>query len=205
MFDSHFGEAPPLPDAPASDPADGDDDVEAAGQPSVDHLARQFCDNGSGTAENECTSNDNHIVEDTNTCEQICRTECGCTKNCMSQFTQDEIEQNILLLRELEKTEKEMLLMGVLKQCGIDKKHVTERKRVRYSYVYRNQRVCRQAFQLLYDTKERTLDNIQKHMQSHGATPRVHANTGRRPHNAFKFDEIKVSVMFLAHLSRRLK
>ncbi len=88
-----------------------------------------------------------------------------------------------------------MLLMGVLKQCGIDKKHVTERKRVRYSYVYRNQRVCRQAFQLLYDTKERTLDNIQKHMQSHGCHASVFMQTrGGDRTNAFKFDRIKVSV-----------
>ena len=39
---------------------------------------------------------------------------CGCEKNCLAKFSWEEIQQQQFLMQELEKTEKEMFLMGML-------------------------------------------------------------------------------------------
>ena len=44
--------------------------------------------------------------------------------------------------------------------------------------------------------KEHTLDSLQKHVQTHGGTPWIHGNKGKKAPNAFKFDNIRNAVQY---------
>ena len=52
-------------------------------------------------------------------------------------------------------------------------------------------KICRSAFQIVYDVKEHTLDSLQKHVQTNGITPRIHCNKSRKAPNAFTFNKVR--------------
>ena len=127
---------------------------------------------------------------------------CHCkNSNCLGQFDVDEINAHVLQVSEMTKIEKEMYIMGTLQLLGVDQKRFKqgERKRVRYEYVYGGKKVCRAAFQHIYDVGRRTLTALMTHMNKNGKVPRVHGNKGRRPHNTFKFEEIKYCVTYIVN------
>ena len=66
---------------------------------------------------------------------------CGCSSNCYSQFSFDELYLIRIQMNELEKSEKDMLLLGKLQIIGRsdDVKHArkttdTKRQRITFSY-----------------------------------------------------------------------
>ncbi|XP_053389671.1 uncharacterized protein LOC128552653 [Mercenaria mercenaria] len=123
---------------------------------------------------------------------------CGCSKNCFLQFSVEEIRSNIYNLRELTKTEKELLIMGTLKKIGNDQRcRSGERKRVRYEYIFNGIKICQDAFLVIYDIGLWTVRALLKHMKEKGVQPRVHGNFGRKAPNAFSHETIKDAVQFL--------
>lgn len=64
---------------------------------------------------------------------------CNWSNNCFENFNATEIRGHIYRLREIAKDEKEMFIMGSIKQIG--SKKITskrkERKRLRYDYSFR--------------------------------------------------------------------
>ena len=84
---------------------------------------------------------------------------CACLNNCFQHFEETEIQDHVFRLREMEKKNKEMYIMGSIKRVG--SKNMTskrkERKRLRYEYSFQEQGICRQAFLIINDITEKVL------------------------------------------------
>ena len=128
-----------------------------------------------------------------------------CGDNCYNQFCVDEVFLARLQLCELEKSEKEMLLLGKL-QVGMNvsesvsharRATSAKRQRVTYKYSYDYRSVCRSAFCFLHGIGEKVLKNLQQHLKTNGAIPRIHGNKGKLAHNAFSFDMVQFVVQFI--------
>lgn len=121
---------------------------------------------------------------------------CGCHFKCYEKFQIKEIIDHIFTMRELNKDEKEMYIMGKLKSksTGYD---LIDKKRRRYMYNYDDREICKHAFLLIHDIGEKRLKNIAHHLKQNGPIPRSHGNKGRKPNHALKFDDIKKVVNFV--------
>ena len=132
---------------------------------------------------------------------------CGCPEDCYSQFTEDEVYSIRLQMLELQKTEKEMLLLGKLQVCATPpdvvhharKATKAKRRRITYQYAFDGRYVCKPAFCFLHCTGEKALKNLQHHFKGNGITPRTHGNCGRLPHNAFSFNTVQKIVSFISN------
>ena len=129
---------------------------------------------------------------------------CGCTGDCYDQFSFDELYSIRLQMNELEKSEKDMLVLGKLQilSRGDDIKHArtvtsAKRQRITFRYAYDHRSVCKDAFCFLHSIGEKVLKNLQKHLKDHGITSRIHGNKGRLPPNAFSFETVKALVDFI--------
>ena len=88
-------------------------------------------------------------------------------------------------MRELTKADQDLYIMGKL--VIKPRKPDTEAKRKRYGYTCDGQEVCKACFPCVHSLGEHTLKNLMKHLATDGVTPRVHGNTGRRPHHVMFF------------------
>ena len=124
---------------------------------------------------------------------------CKCLRNCLTHFERSELISHILNIRELNKDEKELMIMGVLQKVGKDDLTTKKktRKRIRYVYKFKGVSVCREAFQIIYDITDHVLDSLMKHVNSHGIVPRVNGNTGRTPKHSLVYDDIVRAVDFI--------
>ena len=124
---------------------------------------------------------------------------CKCLRNCLTHFERSELISHILNIRELNKDEKELMIMGVLQKVGKDDLTTKKktRKRIRYVYKFKGVSVCHEAFQIIYDITDHVLDSLMKHVNSHGIVPRVHGNTGRTPKHSLVYDDIVRAVDFI--------
>lgn len=80
------------------------------------------------------------------------------------------------------KEENEMYIMGSLNEIS-SKKITSKRKREKENkilYTFQGQDICRDAFVLIYDTTQKVLRNIAKHLNEKGAIPPEHGNTGKK-------------------------
>ena len=59
--------------------------------------------------------------------------------------------------------------------------------------------MCRRMFMVAYDVGKHGLENLLKHYSEHGAVPRTHGNTGKKPSKSLRFEEIKFAVQFIAN------
>ena len=131
---------------------------------------------------------------------------CHCVNNCFTHFTESEVWEHIYNMREMTKEEKEMYIMGTLKQIGTTKLTLKrkERKRIRHSYSFHGHNVCREVFLVLYDVGDKVLLNITKHMMANGVVPREHGNKGKRPVHALKFQDIENAVAFIRNYAEEV-
>lgn len=114
---------------------------------------------------------------------QVC-----CPKKCWDNFSINEVYSHVLSMRELEKSEKEMFIMGKLSLCSnpddstkhARKKRKGEDVRVRttYKYQFDQRAVCQTAFIALHDSSIRVLKALQNHVKEYGPTPRTHKLKG---------------------------
>ena len=130
---------------------------------------------------------------------------CGCPQACYNQFTEDELYSIRLSMLELQKVEKDMLLLGKLQLLAnaTDVIHHSrqevnvQRKRVTYRYAFDGRSVCKSAFCFLHHISGKVHKNLQHHLKENGAIPREHGNRGRLPPNAFSFSTINRIVTFI--------
>ena len=125
---------------------------------------------------------------------------CGCSLKCLSQFSPHDIDVNIMNMAEMEKKEKDLMVLGLLEAL----RHRTEqtlrgrkRNQQHFSYSYLGLPVCVSAFRIIYDLGKYHMGALQKHLEENGLVPRQHGNTGRRPHNSLIFNDVKQVVHFL--------
>ena len=57
------------------------------------------------------------------------------------------------------------------------------------------------AFLFLQDIGKKYLKNLLKHMKTNDIRPRTNGNSGKKPHNALFFEEIKFVVQFINRYS----
>ena len=74
-------------------------------------------------------------------------------------------------------------------------------KRQRYEYSFDDREVFQDAFLFLHDIGEKCLKNLVKHMKTNGIKPPPHGNSGKKPHNALSFEDIKFVVQFIERYS----
>ena len=135
---------------------------------------------------------------------------CGCPHNCYSEFSEDEMYSIRLQMTELEKPERDMLLLGKLQVCAraasavshARKVTATKRQRITYQYSYDHRIVCKRGFCFLHAIGEKVLKNLQSHLKDNGAIPREHGNKGRLPPNAFSFATVQHIVDFISNYAR---
>ena len=149
------------------------------------------------------------VFSDTDTEKKIVQDKfgqgCGCGDNCYNQFSVDEVFFIRLGMCELEKGDKDMLILGKLQVCmhNLDsvsharKTTATKRQRVTFKFAYDHRLVCKSAFCFLHVIGEKVLKNLQKHLKSNGAIPRTHGNKGKLPPNAFSFNTVNSIVKFI--------
>ena len=130
--------------------------------------------------------------------EQGLEVRCDCSKvNCSLNFDRDRVEAHILSLREMQRDEKEMYIMGALQTIGGENTRGGKRKRMRFAYSYEGKKVCRRVFRYIFDIGHRTLKSIIKHINENGRVPRTHGNKGKKPKHALVYDDIRYCVDFL--------
>ena len=122
---------------------------------------------------------------------------CSCKTHCLTQFEAEHVQSHILSLREMEKDQKEMFIMGSLLKVGAQETRHGKRKRVRYRYTFHGKSVCKSVFCHINDIGQRTLKSLLKHLNTNGPVPRVHGNTGKKPHHAVKYEDVRFCVDFM--------
>ena len=138
--------------------------------------------------------------------ERILSAGCSCSLLCLSQFDTREVFLLHLALSEMEKSEKDMFLLGKLQAVSKtqdDARHARKanpgkRKRVTCDYCYDGTRsVCKDGFLFLHDLGGKHLKNLQKHLKDNGPKPREHGLVGRPPATTYPFDVVNDAVRFL--------
>ncbi|MES9882762.1 MAG: hypothetical protein ABW185_17990 [Sedimenticola sp.] len=126
-------------------------------------------------------------------------TGCGCMKNCIKSINKTIIQSHVDNIREMTKDERDLYVMGALHKLNPDDKRTRygERKRAKYDYTYEGRHICKQAFLIIYDVGKSTLQAIIKHLAIHGNVPRVHGNSGRTPHHAVTYEDVRRVVSFI--------
>ena len=131
---------------------------------------------------------------------------CGCKEQCYKQFGVEEICEFRLSLKELDKHERDLFLMGKLQTLIKDPSTVTharsskavlKKQRLRVMYAFDHRIVCQHAFCFIHDIGDFTLRSLKKHISEAGPCPREHGSKGRKPHNAYPFDVIQNAVEFV--------
>jgi len=179
------GSTPSLPEPPTTcEWADVIDDVE--GIPPQDRIRMcTFTDPGNDTSDSD-TDKENDL--------------CDCGKQCLEFFSKERLRDNELNILEIEKNERELLIMGALQYDTEGKSG--KRKRARVTYTFQGVRVCRTAFKHVFNVGDRSLKNIMKHIKENGLVPRVHGNTGRRPTKSLSYADIKQAVDFVCNYAQ---
>ena len=130
---------------------------------------------------------------------------CSCSENCFSQFTASEVFSFHLSLCEMNKIEKEMLILGKLHVFSrtIDStEHARQvklgkRKRVTCDYAFDHRHVCKSGFLLLHSIGTKQLKNLQKHLRENGPVPREHGLTSRVPVTTYPYEVVSDAVYFI--------
>lgn len=128
---------------------------------------------------------------------------CECKESCFKDLIAESVFKHRLNVAELTKEEHDMYLMGVTMACLANRTQThrnKERMRQRASYVYQGKRVCLDAFLYLENVTQYQLKRIRNHVMTHGVTPRVHGNIGKKPHNTFSLDMYICAELFVKEL-----
>ena len=105
--------------------------------------------------------------------------ECGCRRACLRSFDSAVIEQTQLNMAEMDRQERDLIMLGILQsgRCGEEMTRGRKRKRQRFNYTFQGEKVCVVAFRKIYGLGEKAMKNLLKHFEKNGAVPRVHGNS----------------------------
>jgi hypothetical protein len=160
-----------------------------------DQISQRQDDDGSGS-EDEAIDNDQHTVR------QFLSRGCVCSKKCSAKFSFDDIYRNRLNVKELESNARDMLIMGIISKDSTVQSDTTIRGTARKrappkDLRFQGTKVCLETFLVCYGISKNYLYAVANHVKTRGVVSRCHGNTGKRPHNAFSFSEIKEVVEFI--------
>ena len=199
LLTEHFGQVAVAESTTNSD-SEREDNFESNECTSPDSLIEKRISELATLHDDGESDDDTEIAESNVECQDFnSQFNCNCLKNCFTTFSDIEINDNIFSMREMSKVEKEMFVMGLLQKgtFGQITQRKTERKRARFSYSFRGETICRDAFLTIIDLSNKVLSNIIAHMNKNGVTQRVHGNKDRKPAHALKFIEIENAVKFI--------
>lgn len=120
--------------------------------------------------------------------------------DCLKKFEKKKITEHRLNMQELDKNEKDLVIMGQLQACGLSKGNTTrtgDRKRHRFSYQFENESICVDCYIYINNISIKYLKNLRKHIYTNGILPRRHGNAGRAPHNALTYEDSQNIVQFI--------
>ena len=138
------------------------------------------------------------LQRDLNDISEIIQKGCGCHCKCFEFIPVPKILDHVLTLEEMEKETKEAhIISKIIPIESVSRCSETSSKRKRCHLYFNSSKVCKAAFEVLFDIKKGTRKRMQSHVCERGVEPRVHGLTGRRPSNAFSHDVIKNAVQFL--------
>ncbi|XP_046453705.1 uncharacterized protein LOC124201338 [Daphnia pulex] len=166
----------------------------------VDHAAETAGDSGS---ESSCGL-EASVEQVADRFAQGC--ECRDGDSCFSNINPESAYRHRLNIAELTRSEHDMYLMGVTMASLSNPEETarrTERKRLHTQYVFQGKKICLEAFLYLENCTQYQLKRIRKHIMTHGVTPRVHGNHGKRPHNRFSLDIYQQATAFLQSYIQR--
>ena len=120
---------------------------------------------------------------------------CNCSLKCTSKFGETDMISHIYNIREIEKNDKDMYIMGTL--VDFDKEQTKKwkkRKRIRKKFMFLGQAVCKNFFTTVYVIGRKSLKNLISHMDKNGAVPRTHGSIGKRMQRGLAFEDIRAAV-----------
>ena len=134
---------------------------------------------------------------------------CSCSISCLSQFETNEVFRFHLMLCEMQKCEKDMLLLGklqVISKAQDDTHHARQttagkRKRVTCEYAFDRRPVCRDGFLFLHNLGSKQLKNLQHHLKLNGPVPREHGLLGHVPATTYPFDIVSDAAQFIKNFA----
>jgi len=132
---------------------------------------------------------------------------CGCQQNCSKKIEgkEERVLIHIFNMREMDKTDKDMYIMGSLFESSEKENTKRGKKRLKstLTYTYLDTKICKKTFMLIYDIGKHSLRNIVSHLKTHGKIPRIHGNLGRRPKHSLKFEDIKDVIQIVVNFSEQ--
>ena len=126
--------------------------------------------------------------------------DCGCRKKCLDKFDAGEVLQMQLNFAEMEKSEMDLLVLGLLESSKYSVDTTTrgsKRKKQWYKYTFQGEEICPGGFRCLYNVGVKQFKNLKKHLEENGPVPRVHGNTGKKPKHALTYPVVCAVVTFL--------
>ena len=205
IYNDHFGqrESQPREDESQEQPhaEEGDDEqgADVNTEEVINRNIREYASSVPEEAEDESEEEDGEITR----VRRSLVTGCKCKTGCYHQFTQAQIFDHILNVREMDKSEKDLYVMGTQVSSSNDSTNTRrgERKQVHHSYKFDGKIICREVYKIIFDIGEKHLRNLSTHMKRNGTIPRTHGNKGRKPHHAIGFNDIKKVVQFVINFS----
>ena len=103
-----------------------------------------------------------------------------------SKFQESDILNHVFNVKEMEKDVKDLYIIGSVSIAGSSS-----------TRSFKNVKICRSAFQSLFDVGKKSLTSILKHYSANGAVPRQHGNRRRKPKHSINFDDVQRVVNFI--------
>ena len=98
-------------------------------------------------------------------------------RNSISELSKEERDLVILSQISSNRTRKDIEYGGV------------RPSRARSFHYFAHLPICQDTFRFLHLIGQKQHENLIKHLETYGLTPRVHGNKGKQPHNAFLFED----------------
>jgi hypothetical protein len=121
---------------------------------------------------------------------------CPCSRNCQKQLNHQEVIKNRAFFRSLGKTERNNILLIVLKsllshdQLSMSGRAKKSRERKKFDYhVSIDRPVCKAVFLFYYFDPSKRLERLKSCVTALNLTIPVHGNSGRTPTNAYNMSE----------------
>ena len=140
--------------------------------------------------------------------EEFIGSGCGCWKwkgkPCSQQFTAKYIRDTCLSLRDLERSQLD-LIMGQLMAFANTSDSVvvesghrqTERKKSYTTHYHQGKEICQVMFRFLHGVGTMRMKNITRRLREDGVVPRVHGNTRRMPKHTLSLESVEYVLLFL--------
>ena len=131
--------------------------------------------------------------------------ECDGDTNCFEGINPEFVYKHRLNIAELTRAEHDMYLMGVTMATAANPEGSlknAKRQRLKTSYIFLGKEVCLDAWLYLENCTLHQLKSVRKHLMTHGVSPRVHGNHGKKPHNAFPLQSYQMAFNFLENWFR---